>query len=733
MAETVDIIREYSKHFILYPINEKMDKMEKQFLERFQELENLIENNKQKTGESDAAIETLQQNHIKLEGKSDFIHETNEKKLKEIESRFNDIKLNKNLNGIEKKFQLLNEIQFKKFSKITEVNISQNFQKTLTGAIGQLELEMKKKNLENRKSLIDEVVKLRKVENETKKTIETLNKDIKEKYDKCMQRIQRSEILNKKLSEKITNDEIAKFNLTKTMEDIGQLQVKVETASKTIEAVKSHEINPLKLKKIEDETKKAIESFVKDIKEKYEKCIEGIHHNEDQLKTISKTNEITIKKFLNKTNEDIRLLQSKVEASKAIKKNNPDEIRQLKKNEVETKKTIDTLRKDINDKYDEYIQRLQQNEIQIKTISEKNETNERIFKNDLNKMINNIEELQSKVKEATKLETYVKDIKEKYEKCIECLQHNDDKLETISETNEMIVKNSLNKTTDDIALLQSKVQSTSKAIEKIHSDEIGQLKKNEVETKKTIETLSKDMKEKYDECIQHNEIQIKTISEQNENNQTILKNDLSKTIEEMTIDTLSRDMKEKYDECIQHRKRSEMQTKKILVYEENENNETILKNDLSKTIENIAQLQLEFQTASREIEEIKSDKIKPLEELRKVENEIKQTIETVYNDIKDKHDQCIQRHLHNEDQLKTISVKNETNERIFKDDLSKTINDFDQLQSKVKEATEAIEEIKSDEIKPLNQLTTKVDVIEGKVKQINFNNELEKVSNLVIK
>ncbi|GAB6018388.1 hypothetical protein CHUAL_000104 [Chamberlinius hualienensis] len=59
MAETVDLIRDYCKEFVLRPINEKFDKnefyfnekiekMEKHFLEKIQQLENLIQNNNKK-------------------------------------------------------------------------------------------------------------------------------------------------------------------------------------------------------------------------------------------------------------------------------------------------------------------------------------------------------------------------------------------------------------------------------------------------------------------------------------------------------------------------------------------------------------------------------------------------------------------------------------------------------------------------------------------------------------
>ncbi|GAB6018369.1 hypothetical protein CHUAL_000086 [Chamberlinius hualienensis] len=218
-----------------------------------------------------------------------------------------------------------------------------------------------------------------------------------------------------------------------------------------------------------------------------------------------------------------------------------------------------------------------------------------------------------------------------------------------------------------ITQLQWKVEAAYNSIEKIKSDKIGQLKKDEDETKKIIDTLNKNMKEKY-------------------------------------------------DEYIQHLKHSEKQLKKIS--EENENNKRIIKNHLSKTIEEIAQLQSKVETAFREIEEIKSDEIKLW---KKVEEETKQTIDTLSNDIKDKNEKCIQRHLSNEVQLKTIS---ENNERIINNSLSKTTNDINQLQLKVKEASKAIEEIKSNEI---GQLKTEVIAIEERIKQINLNKELDKV------
>ncbi|GAB6018370.1 hypothetical protein CHUAL_000087 [Chamberlinius hualienensis] len=96
MAETVDLIRDYSKEFIFRPINEKLEKnefyfnekiekMEKYFLERIQQLENLIENNKHKTGELDEAIDNLQLKQNKSDWKIEAQRETIENKFKEID------------------------------------------------------------------------------------------------------------------------------------------------------------------------------------------------------------------------------------------------------------------------------------------------------------------------------------------------------------------------------------------------------------------------------------------------------------------------------------------------------------------------------------------------------------------------------------------------------------------------------------------------------------------------
>ncbi|GAB6018371.1 hypothetical protein CHUAL_000088 [Chamberlinius hualienensis] len=643
MAETVDLIRDYCKQFILRPINEqfeknelnfneKIEKLEKHFIQRIQQLDKLIQSNKQKL---DTTIETLQANQNKLEGKIDFMQNSHEKTFwhnaSHLFGKFED--MGKHLADIEKQMsesvkQI--EIQLSENIKSIEKDWNKKFDKN-TENVGQLQLEMRNKFEETENSLKEEAERCKTVEKKTKKTIETFSKDMKEKYDKC---IQHNEIQIKTISEQNENNQtILKNDLSKTTEEIAELQSKVESTSKAIEKIHSDEIG--QLIKFEAETKQKI----------------------DQL-------------------------ELKVETtSKAFDKIHSDEMGQFKKNEDETKKTIDTLSKDVKMKYDECIQH---HEIQMKIISEQNENNQIILKNDLSKTMENIAQLHLEFQSASReieeiksdkitlleelkkvqneikqtIETVSNDIKDKDNHCIQRHLKNKLRCKIITEkneTNERIFKNDLSKTTEDIAQLQSKVKEATEAIEEIKSDEIGQLKIIEDETKKTIDILSKDIKMKYEQCIQHHN-------------------------------------------------HSEMQTKKL--YEENENNQTILKNDLSKTIENIAQLHLEFQSASREIKEIKSGKIKPLEELKNVQNEIKQTIANVNNDIEEKYDQCIQRHLRNELQLKTISIQNETSERNFKNDLSKTINDIDQLQSK-----------------------GEINVIEDRVKEINLNKEFDKVIN----
>ncbi|GAB6026975.1 hypothetical protein CHUAL_013644 [Chamberlinius hualienensis] len=95
MAEVVDIVREYSKQFIMYPINEKLHKMETYFKQKLEQMEHLIQSNIQKSNLMDTTLETIQSKDlkniqaiqtkfnerlIKLDGKSEFIFETNDKK-----------------------------------------------------------------------------------------------------------------------------------------------------------------------------------------------------------------------------------------------------------------------------------------------------------------------------------------------------------------------------------------------------------------------------------------------------------------------------------------------------------------------------------------------------------------------------------------------------------------------------------------------------------------------------
>ncbi|GAB6018372.1 hypothetical protein CHUAL_000089 [Chamberlinius hualienensis] len=460
MAETVDLIRDYSKEFILRPINEKfeknefyfnekMEKMEKHFIGRIQQLENLIENNNHKTGELDKVIKTLQVNQNKFEGKSELQHETNKKKLKEIELQLNDIKPSKDLTEIEKKFQQLtytvkqseNQSQIRALSKSIGVDFNKKLDKKLTEVFSQLEIKINEKNLKTRNVLKDEAEKLKK---ETKQTFKTLTKDMKEKYENCIQHLETNENQTKtKLSEQSQNYNNIRNRLNKTDKNITQVQLKVETTSKAIEELKPNQIKKLKnfgygtttlivcfilfalfyslylkaetasmaieeirldgtkqLKKVELETKQTIYTLSKEIKENYEKCIKGRVVNELQLNTTFENNERIMKNDLNEAIEEIAQLQSKIETtSEANENNNSDEIGQLKKVEDETKQTIETFSKDIKDRYDQCIQRHLCNEVQLKAISEKTERN---IKNVLSNTTEDIKQLQSKVEITSK-------------------------------------------------------------------------------------------------------------------------------------------------------------------------------------------------------------------------------------------------------------------------------------------------------------------------------------------
>ncbi|GAB6018366.1 hypothetical protein CHUAL_000083 [Chamberlinius hualienensis] len=299
MAETVDLIRDYCKQFIIHPMNEKLEKnefyfnekfekLEKQFIEKIQQLENLIENNNKKTGQLDEAVDNQKQNQNRLEGKIAFINTTNEKKIEEIEVRLNDIKPSKDLTEIENKFQQLTEsfkqteIQSKEMAKNIrniEVDWSKKLDKTIK-VIDQLQLETKnnfeetqhilKQKVEKLKTVeietkqtiaqlelkveitskaiekinSDENKQLKKVKKETKKKIEIFSNGINEKYDKCIQQFLRNEVQLKTMTE--NNERNFKTDLNKMTEDIAQLQLKIETTSKSIEKIKSDEIKPLK-------------------------------------------------------------------------------------------------------------------------------------------------------------------------------------------------------------------------------------------------------------------------------------------------------------------------------------------------------------------------------------------------------------------------------------------------------------------------------------------------------
>ncbi|GAB6018384.1 hypothetical protein CHUAL_000100 [Chamberlinius hualienensis] len=200
MAETVDLIRDYCKEFILRPINEKirknefyfnenMEKMEKYFLERIQQLENLTENNKHKTIELDKTIENLQVNQNKFEGKCELLREMDEKKFKEIELRLNEIKPS-------------NEIK-------TEV-------------IGQLQLEMKNKFEETVKTLDEEAKRLKKIENDTKIEMAQLQSKI-ETTSKAIEGLKSDEIGQLQTDINVIEELVKKINLNKELDQLEQL------------------------------------------------------------------------------------------------------------------------------------------------------------------------------------------------------------------------------------------------------------------------------------------------------------------------------------------------------------------------------------------------------------------------------------------------------------------------------------------------------------------------------
>ncbi|GAB6019592.1 hypothetical protein CHUAL_001159 [Chamberlinius hualienensis] len=166
-------------------------------------------------------------------------------------------------------------------------------------------------------------------------------------------------------------------------------------------------------------------------------------------------------------------------------------------------------------------------------------------------------------------------------------------------------------------------------------------------------------------------------------------------------------MEKKFEEITESVKESEIQNKKL------SQNIKSIEMDFSakfrKTTEVIGQLQLEMREKDKEtgssLEEI-------VEKCKKVEKETKQTIDTFIKTIKDKYEKCIQ---NKNDQIKQSKKVGYGTMQIIVCFVSVALLCF--------QVETAIKAIKSDEIKPLK---TEVDVIEKRVKQINFQIELDK-------
>ncbi|GAB6025080.1 hypothetical protein CHUAL_010514 [Chamberlinius hualienensis] len=184
MAEVVDIVREYSKEFIMYPINERLDKMENYFKLKLEQMEQLINDNIHKSNQMNTTLETIQTNElknineklIKLEGNNEFIFKANEEKHQNLNEMFNqrEIKLNSIINHFEESLKKLSK-DFSHFeAEVDKENKKLNESFEIDKMYKQLQLDMKNKDEDNQKKFEEIDKKLRKVEceeNQMKKVL----------------------------------------------------------------------------------------------------------------------------------------------------------------------------------------------------------------------------------------------------------------------------------------------------------------------------------------------------------------------------------------------------------------------------------------------------------------------------------------------------------------------------------------------------------------------------------
>ncbi|GAB6032914.1 hypothetical protein CHUAL_012110 [Chamberlinius hualienensis] len=235
MAEVVDIIREYSKEFIMYPINKRLDKMENNFKSKLEQMELLINSNIHKSNMMDEILKTIQskdfeqfkttQKNIRerlhqLEGKSDFIYKTIEEKHQQFSEMFNqkEIKinsiinqmteslkqneiirhqLNKDIESIETKSQqncsLLNEEIAKMKTQID--GVTDNFHHEIDVKIDQLKVENEEKASCKKLEEIEEInhykLKSLKSSKDERKQMDKVLFTVANKIDQHRQKIKR--------------------------------------------------------------------------------------------------------------------------------------------------------------------------------------------------------------------------------------------------------------------------------------------------------------------------------------------------------------------------------------------------------------------------------------------------------------------------------------------------------------------------------------------------------------
>ncbi|GAB6025252.1 hypothetical protein CHUAL_010673 [Chamberlinius hualienensis] len=221
MAEVVDLIREYSKEFIMYPINERFNKMENYFKQKLEQMEKLINGNIHKTN----TMESIQSNNFKnvkeiqtnfhdrltqLEGKSEFIYDTNEEKHQDFNKKFinKEIQLNGIINHFEESLKKLSK-DLSEFE--SEVN---NKNKQLAESVQQMKIESQElnENIEGIQTILPKNIPLLNKEIDKVKTrLVDVTDNLQDEIDSQFQQLKnKQEDNSKKIEEMEEKSKIAK-------------------------------------------------------------------------------------------------------------------------------------------------------------------------------------------------------------------------------------------------------------------------------------------------------------------------------------------------------------------------------------------------------------------------------------------------------------------------------------------------------------------------------------------